>query len=121
MRFIAWNLAIAAWLLLSAFALPHSAASAALTGLSAVLIGTFALASAGVPGLRFVNAVIAFFALGWAALLLPDMGGLARVHNALLAAVVCALSLIPGRSTFAAAAAPDTEVDAQRPQRSTGS
>jgi hypothetical protein len=120
MRFIAWNLAVAAWLLLTAFALPHSAASAALTGLSAVLIGTFALASAGVPGLRFVNALLAFFALGWAALLLPDMGGLARVHNALVAAVVCALSLIPGRATFASAAAPEPDVEAHPARRSTG-
>jgi hypothetical protein len=107
MRFIAWNLAVAAWLLLSAFALPHSPGSAALTGLTAVLVGTFAVASPGLPGLRFVNALLAFFALGWAALLMPDMGGIARVHNALLAAVVCALSLIPGRSTIAGAAAPE--------------
>jgi hypothetical protein len=120
MRFIAWNLAVAAWLLLSAFALPHSAASAALTGLSAVLIGTFALASAGVPALRFVNALLAFFALGWAALLLPDMGGLARVHNALAAAVVCALALIPGRATYASAAAPEPDAEAPPARRSTG-
>jgi hypothetical protein len=107
MRFIAWNLAVSAWLLLSAFILPHSPASAALTGLTAVLIGTFALASPGLPGVRFVNAALAFFALGWAALLLPDMDGIARVHNALAAAAVCALSLIPGRSTFTSAAAPE--------------
>jgi hypothetical protein len=107
MRFIAWNLAVSAWLLLSAFALPHSPASAALTGLTAVLVGTFALAAPGLPGLRFVNALLAFVVLGWGALLLPEMGGLARVHNALLAAVICALSLIPGRSTVASAAAPE--------------
>ncbi len=121
MRFIAWNLAVSAWLLLSAFMLDHSPASAALTGLTAVLVGTFALASAGVPGLRFVNALLGFFALGWAALLLPDMGGIARVHNALLGAVVCALALIPGRATYSAAAAAEPEADARVPQRSTGS
>lgn len=107
MRFIAWNLAVAAWLLVSAFALPHSPASAALTGLTAVLVGTFALASPGLPGLRFVNAILAFFALGWAALLMPEMDGVARVHNALAAAVVCALSLVPGRATIQSAAAPE--------------
>lgn len=106
MRFIAWNLAVAGWLLFSAFAFPHSPASAAFTGLFAVLIGTFALASPGLPGLRFVNAGLGFI-LGWAALLLPDMDGLARVNTALVAAVVCALSLIPGRATFSSAASPE--------------
>ncbi len=106
MRFIAWNLAVAAWLLFSAFAFPHSPSSAALTGLFAVLIATFALASPGLPGLRFVNAGLGFV-LGWAALLLPDVDGLARVNTALVAAVVCALSLIPGRATIASAASPE--------------
>ena len=98
MRFIAWNMAIAGWLLFSAFALPHSPDSAALTGLLAVLIGTFALASPGLRGLRFVNVALAFV-LGWASLLMPDVGWLARGNNMLVAAVVFALSLIPGRST----------------------
>jgi hypothetical protein len=106
MRFIAWNMAVAAWLLISALALPHSADSAALTGLLAVLIGTFALGSPGLPGLRFVNAVLALV-LGGAALLLPEVGALARVNNALVAAGVFALSLIPGRSTISSAAAPE--------------
>jgi hypothetical protein len=106
MRFIAWNMAISGWLLFSALALPHSPDSAALSGLLAVLIGTFALASPGLPGLRFANAVLAFI-LGWAALLMPEVGALARVNNAIVAAGVFALSLIPGRSTIAAAGAPD--------------
>ena len=54
MRFIAWNLALSAWLLLSAFALPHSPESAAITGLLAVLIGTFAIASPGLPDIQKV-------------------------------------------------------------------
>ena len=106
MRFIAWNLAVAAWLLLAAFALPHSPASAALTGLAAVLIATFALASPGLPGLRFLNALLGF-GLGWAALLLPEVDGLARLNTALVGAAVCALSLIPGRSTIVSAAEPE--------------
>ena len=106
MRFIAWNLAIAAWLLFSALALPHTEDSAALSGLLAVLIGTFAIASPGLPGLRFVNAGLALV-LAWAALLLPDVGGLARINDALVAAAVFALSVIPGRSTVASAAAPE--------------
>jgi hypothetical protein len=98
MRFIAWNMALAAWLLLSAFALPRTAGSAALTGLLAVLIGTFALASPGLRGLRFVNAVLALV-LACAALLLDEVSGLARVLDAMVAAAVFALSLVPGRST----------------------
>ena len=106
MRFIAWNLALAAWLLFTALAFPHSPDSAALSGLLAVLIGTFSVASPGLPGLRFVNALLALV-LGWAALLMPEIGGLARVNDAIVAAAVFALSVIPGRSTISAAAAPE--------------
>lgn len=100
MRFIAWNMAVAGWLLFSAFALPHSPGSAALTGLVAVLVGTFALGSPGLPGLRFANALLALV-LGWAALLMPDVELLARGNNAVVAAVVFFLSIVPGRSTAA--------------------
>jgi hypothetical protein len=98
MRFMAWNMALAGWLLISAFVFTHTPDSAALTGLLAVLIGTFAIASPGLRGLRFVNTILAII-LGIAALFMPDVSGIARVNNALVAAVVCALSIIPGRST----------------------
>ena len=98
MRFIAWNMALAAWLLISAFALGHTAESAAATGLLAVLIGTFALASPGLPGLRFANSAFALI-LAWAALLMPEVSTLARVNSAIVAALVFALSVVPGRST----------------------
>lgn len=98
MRFIAWNMALAAWLLISAFALGHSAESAAATGLLAVLIGTFALASPGLPGLRFANSAFALI-LAWAALLMPEVSTVARANSAIVAALVFALSVIPGRST----------------------
>jgi hypothetical protein len=102
MRFIAWNMALAGWLLISAFALGHSPESAAATGLLAVLIGTFALASPGLPGLRFANTAFALI-LAWAALLMPEVSTLARANGALVAAVVFALSVVPGRSTGAQA------------------
>ncbi len=105
MRFIAWNMALAAWLLISAFALGHSAESAAVTGLLAVLVGTFALASPGLPGLRFANSAFALI-LAWAALLMPEVATIARVNSAIVAALVFALSVVPGRSTGAAVAAP---------------
>jgi hypothetical protein len=100
MRFITWNLALAAWLLFSAFALGHAPGSAALTGLIAVLVATFALGSPGLRGLRFANTLLALI-LGWAALLSTDTSMLARVNNALVAAAIFALSVVPGRSTVA--------------------
>jgi hypothetical protein len=102
MRYIGWNLALSAWLLISAFAFGHSAESAAVNGLLAVLIGTFALAAPGLPGLRFANSAFALI-LAWAALLMPDVSGLARGNSAIVAALVFALSIVPGRSTGAAA------------------
>lgn len=101
MRFFTWNLALATWLLLSAFALGHSPGSAALSGLMAVLIATFSLAAPGLPGLRFGNALFALILAG-AALLSTDASLLARLNNAAIAAVVFALSVVPGRSTAAA-------------------
>ena len=98
MRYIGWNMALAARLLVSAFALGHSAESAAVNGLLAVLIGVCALASPGVPGIRFANSAFALV-LAWAALLMPDVAGLARVNTAAVAALVFALSIVPGRST----------------------
>jgi hypothetical protein len=105
MRFIAWNMALGGWLLISAFAFGHSAESAAVTGLLAVLIGTFAIASPGLPGLRFANSAFALI-LAWAALLMPDVSGIARVNSAIVAALVFALSVVPGRSTTGAATEP---------------
>jgi hypothetical protein len=98
MRYIAWNLALGAWLLIAAFALGHSEESAAVNGLVAVLVGTFALASADRPGLRFANSAFALV-LAWAALLMPGVSGVARVNSALVAAAVFALSVVPGRAT----------------------
>jgi hypothetical protein len=98
MRFIAWNLALAAWLLISAFVFPHTAESAALTWVVAVVFGIFGIAAPGLPGLRFFTAVLAFV-LGWASLLLEGVSWPARVNNALVAAAVFALCLVPGRAT----------------------
>jgi len=98
MRFIAWNMALSGWLLITAFALGHSGESAALTGLIAVLVGTFAIAAPGLPGLRFANSALALI-LAFAALLMPEVSAFARVNNALVAAIIFALSVVPGRAT----------------------
>ena len=101
MRFIAWNMALAGWLLITAFAFGHSPESAAVNGLIAVLIGTFSIAAPGLPGLRFANTAFALI-LAWASLLMPDVSALARVNSGLVAAIVFALSVVPGRSTTGA-------------------
>jgi hypothetical protein len=97
MRFIAWNLAISAWLLIASFALPRTPASLVLTTVLAVLAGTFAFASRGLPGLRFFITAFALV-LGWAALLVPDLAWVTRVHDGIAAAFLFALSVVPGRS-----------------------
>ena len=98
MRFIAWHMALAGWLLFSSFALPYGPNGIAFTALLAVLIGTIGLASPGLPGLRFVNTGLATL-LAATALLMADIEWLARINSLLVALVVFALSVIPGRSS----------------------
>jgi hypothetical protein len=97
MRYIAWNMALSAWLLISAFALGHSMESAAVNGLLAVLIGTMSIAAPALPGLRFANCALALL-LAWAALLMPDVSGIARINSAAVAAIVFTLSVVPARA-----------------------
>ncbi len=97
MRYIAWHMALSAWLLISAFALGHSMESAAVNGLLAVLIGTMAIAAPALPGLRFAISALAIL-LAWAALLMPDVSAIARINSAAVAAIVFALSVVPVRA-----------------------
>jgi hypothetical protein len=93
MRFIGWNLAFATWLLVSAFALPQTTLSATITWVTAVLVGTVALAAPGKPDARFVISALALM-LGGAALLTPAMPTIACMNNALAAAALFALSMV---------------------------
>jgi hypothetical protein len=97
MRFIAWHLGLGGWLLFSAFLLPYGANGAAFTALLAVLIGTIGLAAPGLPGLRFINTVLASV-LAATAFMMADMEWLARINSLVMALVVFALSVVPGRS-----------------------
>jgi hypothetical protein len=96
MRFLGWNLLFASWLLVSAFVFTHTAASMVLTLACALLVAVFALASRGKPRLRMVLSALAVI-LGGAALLMPGVSGAARLSNALVAALVFGLSVVPGR------------------------
>jgi hypothetical protein len=97
MRFIAWHMALAGWLLFSSFAFPYGENGMAFTALLAVLIGTIGLAAPGLPGLRFGNTLLAMV-LAATALRIADMEWLARLNSLAVALVVFALSVIPGRS-----------------------
>jgi hypothetical protein len=97
MRFIAWHMALAGWLLFSSFALGYGQNGMAFTALLAVVIGTIGFAAPGLPGLRFANTILAVV-LAATALLISDMEWPARINSLVVALVVFALSVIPGRS-----------------------
>jgi hypothetical protein len=98
MRFIAWHMALAGWLLFSSFALGYGQNGLAFTALLAVVIGTIGFASPGLRGLRFVNTVLAVV-LAVTAFTITDMEWPARINSLVVALAVFALSVIPGRSS----------------------
>jgi hypothetical protein len=98
MRFIAWHMALAGWLLFSSFLLGYGQNGMAFTALLAVIIGTIGFASPGLRGLRFVNTVLAVL-LAVTAFTITDMEWPARINSLVVALVVFALSVIPGRSS----------------------
>ncbi len=103
MRFVSWNLAFATWLLVSAFALPNGPVSQAATWIAAVAVGALGVAAAARPALRFWISGIAF-ALAIAVLLVPDVSTVAAVNDAVVAAILFALSVVePGHSPAPAA------------------
>ncbi len=96
MRFMSWNLAFATWLLVSAFALPNTPFSQAVTWVAAVAVGALGIAAAGRPSVRFAISAIAVL-LALAALLVPDLSTTAAVNDAVVAAILFALSVVqPG-------------------------
>ncbi len=97
MRFFKAHIVISAWLLLSAFVLGHTPGAAALTGLVAVLVGTFAFAAISWPPMRFLNAPVALF-LACVGLFATESSAIARMSDAFVAALVFAFSVVPGRA-----------------------
>lgn len=92
MLFLGWNAVLSAWLLVSAFVLPHSWASMALTIVAAFLILLFAALAAWHPFIRYANAVIALVLATMAVSM--TMPGSAAVHNGIFAAILFVLSLV---------------------------
>lgn len=95
MRFLGWNSFLAGWLVLSAFALPQTATSAALAVVAAFVMFSLNAFAVGRPGLRYVTAVVALVLA--AAALLADVPWLAAVNDALVAGAFSALSLVSPR------------------------
>lgn len=92
MTFLGWNAVLSAWLLLSAFVLPHTAASTMVTVVVAFLTLVVAAFAVGRPAIRYLNGVMA---LGLAVYgLLSGMPAAAAIHNAIVAAVILALSAV---------------------------
>ena len=104
MRFIGWNVAIASWMLISAFALPHTLTSSAITAIGAFLIPLIALLAGAKPGVRYLISLGAI-ALAVLMVLLPDVSAAARISNALVAALFFALSMVSPRHESRTAAA----------------
>ncbi|MFT3913470.1 MAG: hypothetical protein QM704_05035 [Anaeromyxobacteraceae bacterium] len=93
MRFLTYVLLVATWLFASAFFLPQTALSAALTVATALALLVLALAAPGKPALRFVVTAIAL-AMPFTALFLPDLGPGTRLDLLLVAPVLFVLSMV---------------------------
>jgi hypothetical protein len=104
MRFINWNVAIATWLLLSAFALPNTPTSMAIMAISAFAVPVVALFAGVRPGARYLISILSLV-LATLMLLLPGVSAAARISTMLVAAALFALSLISPRHHRMATAA----------------
>ncbi len=94
MRLLGWNLLLAACLVVSTFALPHTPFTQAATCVAAAAVGAVAIVAVGRPAARFVISGIAF-ARAMGALLVPDVSTAAAVSDAVGAAILFALSIAP--------------------------
>jgi hypothetical protein len=85
--------ALAAWLLVSVFALGHTPLSATIGVIVAIAIGTLAWVSLKKPAIRYVNSAITLM-LAACAVLLPSLSPAARINTAIVALVLLALSAV---------------------------
>jgi hypothetical protein len=107
MWFVGLNLLLATWLLVSAFALPNSPASAATSFAAAIVVAVVAIVAKARPPVRFVISAVGV-ALGFAALLMPGVGALARANVAIVGALLFALSIISPKPVGEAGEAGET-------------
>ena len=91
------NLALAAWLVVSAFVLPHSTASLWNELIVAALvagIAFFAFAAPGWWGLHYLNTAVAFWLLA-AVFVIPNVAGQTVLNEVFLALALALVSLVP--------------------------
>jgi hypothetical protein len=93
MRFVLSMLVLATWLLVSAFALPHTPFTMGATWVAAVVIATCAVVAKGYPGARYVISAVAF-ALAVMAIVVRGVGASAVVNTLLVAALLFVLALV---------------------------
>jgi hypothetical protein len=93
MRFMAWNVAFSAWLIVSTFAFQQSGTSFLLCWITALVVSIVSAASPVKTDLRFVISILSFL-LFWGAFLLPDVSWGARISNAIVGALLFALALV---------------------------
>jgi hypothetical protein len=85
--------ALAAWLLVSVFALGHTPLSATISVIVAIAVGALAWGSLRKPAIRYVNSAITLM-LAACAVLLPGLSAAARINTAIVALVLLALSAV---------------------------
>jgi hypothetical protein len=88
------NFLIGIWLIISAFAWPHTAGAQANTWILGVLIAIASVWALYTPGARFLNTIFAIW-LFFATLVLYRASSATVWHNVIAAVAVFVLSLIP--------------------------
>jgi hypothetical protein len=94
MIFRASNVVLGVWLFVSAFLWRHSAQQLSNTWILGVLCVAFALVALAAPPARYLNTALAVW-LFVSAFALPSVTRTTVVNNALVAAAMFALSLLP--------------------------
>ncbi len=100
MPFLGWTLVLAAWLLVSAFVLPHTAFSRITTWVVASLVVACALLASDRPRARFAVCALAV-ALALVGLAASGLSVATTVNNLVFAAVLLAISFAQPRMTAA--------------------
>lgn len=93
----ALNIILGVWLFISAFAWPHSYAQMTNTWILGVLAVLFALFSLKMPQTRYLNTILAIW-LFISAFALPRVSVGTVWNNAIVAILIFAFSLVPGRA-----------------------
>ena len=90
------NVVLGAWLIVSAFVLPHNGNVGFNSLICGLLVCSTALQAFWAPALRWVNTGLAIW-IGFCALVFEYSSPKARLHDLAIAGVILLASLVPGR------------------------